>query len=81
MDLYERVYALLGGECQCGGEILECTEECCPTPAMENLSPLEVMSSPAGASSLAEGVCGKSVMHDLKQALARAKGENDERLA
>ena len=29
-ELYDEVVSLLGGECFCGGDALECTDECCP---------------------------------------------------
>ena len=52
--LYDRIYALLGNECQCGGEVLECNDTCCPPEGSINSWTLE-------------GICGKSALLELKQ--------------
>ena len=52
--LYDRIYSLLGDECQCGGEVLECNDTCCPPEGSINSWTLE-------------GRCGKKEMQELKQ--------------
>ena len=60
--LYDRIYALLGNECQCGGEVLECTDTCCPPEGSINSWTLE-------------GVCGKSALLELKQVVDHREKE------
>lgn len=31
LSIYAQIYDVIGGECYCGGYILECTETCCPS--------------------------------------------------
>ena len=31
IKIYDQIYDVIGGECYCGGPILECTETCCPS--------------------------------------------------
>ena len=52
--LYLEVSILLGSECVCGGDFLECHEDCCPSDP----DSLEYM-----------GMCGKQTMTELKQVL------------
>ena len=41
--LYLDVQALMGGECLCGGDGLECTDECCPPDADDGICQKETL--------------------------------------
>ena len=51
LELFRDGEALMGGECQCGGNGLECNEECCGKEALGDL----------------EGYCQKETLTKLKE--------------
>ena len=53
LELFRDVEALMGGECQCGGNGLECNEECCGEEAIGDLG----------------GYCQKETLTRLKEVL------------